>query len=81
MTISAHEESIPQIAMPADRMNGIYGLPVVGRPACKVREFYDGMEPQPEDSAGVTFGKNAIRYGTVAAAGVAGTAAAAVMCL
>jgi hypothetical protein len=33
------------------------------------------------DSVGVTLGKNAIRYGTVAATGVAATAAAAIVCL
>jgi len=80
MTVSTHEESFPPVT-PAERTDGIYGLPVVGAPARQVRAFYDDMEPQPEDSIGVTVGKNVIRYGTVAAAGVAGAAAAAVICL
>lgn len=60
---------------------GIYSLPVVGPQLSKGRDFYDEMRPTPDDSCGVTLGKNAIRYGTVAATGVAATAAAAIVCL
>ena len=60
---------------------GIYGLPIVGRPARATREFFDDMAPQPGDSKGVTAGKQVLRYGTVVGAGVAGTAVAAVIVL
>lgn len=80
MTVTAFAAPAPE-PTPGDRTDGIYGLPVVGTHAQRVREFYDGMEPQPEDSLGVTVGKNVIRYGTVAAAGIGGAAAAAVICL
>lgn len=60
---------------------GIYGVPVVGSHLSGVRDFYDELKPTPDDSAGVVFGKNAVRYGTVAATGVAATAVAAIVCL
>ena len=65
---------------PSER-GGIYSVPVVGSHLSDVRDFYDELKPTPDDSVGVTLGKNAIRYGTVAATGVAATAAAAIVCL
>lgn len=60
---------------------GIYDLPVVGRPARRVRNFYDGMQPCAEDSPGVVVGKQVLRYSTVAFATVAGASIAAVAVL
>lgn len=60
---------------------GIYSLPIVGRHLDAVHDFYQDMEPTPEDSFGATVGKNALRYGTVVAVGVGATAIAAVVCL
>lgn len=66
--------------VPRER-GGVYNVPVVGSRLSDVRDFYDELKPTPDDSVGVTFGKNAIRFGTVAATGVAATAAAAIVCL
>ena len=60
---------------------GIYDLPLIGRPLSDVRDFYDSMEPKPEDSLGVGLGKNVVRYGTVVAAGVGAVGVAAIVCL
>jgi len=60
---------------------GIYDLRIVGGPARSVRRFYDEMAPTEEDSAGVAFGKNVVRYGSVVAAGVGGAAVVAVLAL
>lgn len=60
---------------------GIYDLPVVGGPARDVRVFFDDMRPLPDDSVGVTVGKEILRYGTVIAAGVAGVAVGAIIAL
>ena len=60
---------------------GIYELPGIGGRARAVRSFYDDMEPTDDDSVGVTLGKNTVRYGTVAAAGVISVGAAAIVCL
>ena len=60
---------------------GIYDLPICGRPARGVRGFYDDMRPMPEDSVGVTVGKQILRYGTVIAAGTAGVAVGAIVAL
>lgn len=67
--------------LPRSQRGGLYDLPVVGRRLSKVRDFYDEMAPSPEDSFEVTLGKNTVRYGTVAATGVAATAVAAIVCL
>jgi len=50
------------------RVGGLYGLPVVGRPARTVRDFYDGMKPAETDSFGVRAGKKLVRGGTVVVA-------------
>jgi len=60
---------------------GIYDLPVVGGGFRRTREFFDDMAPDEDDSTGVRAGKNVLRYGAVAAAGVAGAAVAAVLVL
>lgn len=60
---------------------GLYDLPVVGAPLQRVREFYDDMAPDEDDSVGVRAGKQVIRYGTVAAAGVGAAGVAAVLVL
>lgn len=60
---------------------GLYDLPLVGRPARATRSFYDDMAPRDDDSAGVRAGKQVLRYGTVAAAAVAGGAVAAIVVL
>ena len=65
----------------ASERAGIYRLPGVGGRLSDVRDFYDELKPTPADSVGVKAGKNAIRYGTVAAAGAAATATAAIVCL
>jgi hypothetical protein len=67
--------------VPSRRTDGIYGLPVVGKPAQRVRAFYDDMQPQPSDNFGVIAGKQVLRYGAVVGAGAAGAAMAAVVVL
>ncbi|MCW2525819.1 MAG: hypothetical protein JWM76_679 [Pseudonocardiales bacterium] len=63
------------------RTGGIYGLPVIGAATRRVRGFYDGIAPTDEDTAGVTVGKQILRYGTVVAAGTAGVALGAIVAL
>lgn len=60
---------------------GIYELPVVGHGARRTRQFFDDMAPTDDDSVGVAAGKNALRYGAVAGAGLTGAAVAAVLVL
>lgn len=60
---------------------GIYDMPLIGGAARSVREFYDDLEPAPNDSTGVVVGKQLLRYGTVAAAGTAGVALGAIIAL
>ena len=77
----AREQRPPTADLEMSRTGGIYALPVIGAPLTEVRRFYDELEPTAEDSPGVAAGKNALRYGTVVATGVAATAAAAIVCL
>lgn len=63
------------------RNEHIYGLPVVGDTANRVRDFYDDLEPQDDDSRGQRAGKNTIRYGSVAVVGAGATALAALLML
>lgn len=83
MTVIAYEppESDPAQIAACRPSGGIYDLPIVGRPAQNVREFYDDLRPQPDDSTGVVVGKQILRYGTVVAAGAAGVAAGAIIAL
>lgn len=79
--MSKNVESIEANMGSSNERGGIYNMPAVGSRLADVRAFYDGLKPLPDDSVGVVLGKNAIRYGTVAATGVAATAAAAILCL
>jgi hypothetical protein len=65
----------------ADDRAGIYGLPLIGDYARSARKFFDELAPQPDDEPGVVAGKQVLRYGTVAAAGVGAAALAAVVVL
>ncbi|HVV76466.1 MAG TPA: hypothetical protein VHC43_10560 [Mycobacteriales bacterium] len=60
---------------------GIYDLPIVGGPARRTRQFFDEMAPVEGDSPGTEFGKQVIRYGTVAAVGTVGVAVGAMVAL
>jgi hypothetical protein len=59
----------------------IYQAPVVGRRLQGMREFYDDLRLSEDDPAGVAFGKNVLRYGTVVATGAAAAGIAAIVCL
>jgi hypothetical protein len=60
---------------------GIYSAPVVGEKLADVRVFFDEFAPTATDSPGVRLGKNAVRYTTVAAAGVGAAGLTAVVVL
>ena len=84
MTIQSHADDDRDPATVEGRVppsGGIYDLPVVGNGARRTRQFFDGMAPTEDDSAGVAAGKNALRYGTVVGAGITGSAVAAVLVL
>jgi hypothetical protein len=59
----------------------IYQLPLVGGPLRNVRDFYNEMRPTEDDAFEIALGKNVVRYGTVAVAGVGAAAVAAIVCL
>ena len=75
------EQNRPDGLSPARRTDGVYGLPGVGEPAARAREFFDGMRPTDDDTPGVRAGKNLARYGTVVAAGMGAVAVTAVIAL
>ena len=56
---------------------GIYSLPVVGKAAAGVRQFYDEMAPKDTDSTEVRVAKEVFRWSSA----VAGAAAVAVIVL
>lgn len=60
---------------------GIYSVPLVGKRAAQMRQFFDAIAPLATDSTGVRVAKNTLRYGTVTAAGVGAAAATAVVVL
>ena len=49
-------------------LDGVYSLPVVGRPLRQVRDICDGLRPAESDSIGVRTGKQVARCGLVALA-------------
>ena len=62
---------------PHARPDGIYSLPVVGRAASGVRDFYDEMSPKETDKREVRIAKEVFRWGSA----VTGAAAVAVVVL
>lgn len=78
MDIDNFDPDGTEVARRADsRPDGIYSLPVVGRAASGVRDFYDEMSPKETDKIEVRIAKEVFRWGSA----VTGAAAVAVVVL
>lgn len=78
MNMDSNDSDATEVARRARaRPDGIYSLPVVGRAASGVRDFYDEMSPKETDKTEVRIAKEVFRWGSA----VTGAAAVAVVVL